>query len=87
MADQLPAEQAPGYGQAPRTVDVQRVLKVTLIRVSVVLKPRIGDSNRFAGILAGQNPFLIAGKYAVPHDKRCTLPSILVPNTRAVTPQ
>jgi hypothetical protein len=43
--------------------------------------------NSFAGIPAGQNPFLIAGKYAVPHDKRCTLPSILVSNTRAVTPQ
>src|SRR5262249_18273452 len=35
MADQLPAEQGAGYCQAPRAIDVQRVLKVTLIRVSV----------------------------------------------------
>ena len=84
VPDQLPTEQAASDGQAARVIDVKCVLKVTGIGVPVVFEFRVGDGDRLADVVAGQNPLLIIGKDAVAHNQCGARGGILVPDPSAI---
>jgi hypothetical protein len=62
VTDQLPAERTIAYRQAACAVDVESVLKIVGIRVSVIPELRVVDGDGLAGIVAGEDAFLVVDK-------------------------
>src|SRR5262249_5987387 len=87
VADQLPAEQAVADAKAVCLIYIESVLKIIYVGVTVVDKAGIDDSDRLAGIIAGENALLVAGEDAVLNDQPCSQIGVLITDAGAIAAQ